>query len=355
MSSRNLVLRAGARAAERLRDEGFRSEAFDTLVGASGGPKWLVLRHLDDVLIERLILPRQRPLDLVGSSIGSFRHACFAQSDPGAALARFAASYAGQSYEGRPTMETISHESERILDDFLGQVGASEVAENETIRSHIIATRFKRDRGRDRGLAFQIQLGHAAAMNLVSRRLLERALSRVHFGSVGRAESSIVFDDFETRAARLSKDNLRHALLASGSIPLVMSGVRSLPEISTTLFDGGIIDYHFDFGFRRREGLVLFPHFFDRITPGWFDKPLRWRRPPRANLADVVLLAPSDEFVASLPGGRVPDRNDFLELETRERFRRWDEVMDRCRILADELCDLFDAADVGDRIEAFPD
>ena len=50
-------------------------------------------------------------------------------------------------------METISHEGERILDDFLGQTGASEVAENETIRSHIIATRFKRDRGRDRGEA----------------------------------------------------------------------------------------------------------------------------------------------------------------------------------------------------------
>jgi len=353
LSSRNLVLRAGARAAERLREEGLRPDAFDTLVGASGGPKWLVLRHLDEALIERLILPRRRPLDLLGSSIGSFRHACFAQADPSTALARFAESYAGQAYEGRPTMETISHESQRILDDFLGDSGASEVASNEMIRSHVIATRFKKDRGHDRGLAFQIQLAHAAALNVVSRRLLERALSRVHFASVDPGEASIAFDDFKTLETQLSKDNLRHALLASGSIPLVMAGVRSLPEVSGTLFDGGIIDYHFDFGFRRRDGLVLFPHFFDRITPGWFDKPLRWRRPPAANLDDVVLLAPSDEFVASLPGGRVPDRNDFLELETQERFRRWDDVMNRCRVLADELCDLFDAADLGDRIEPF--
>ncbi len=31
---RSLVLRAGARAAARLREEGFRAELFDTLVGA---------------------------------------------------------------------------------------------------------------------------------------------------------------------------------------------------------------------------------------------------------------------------------------------------------------------------------
>ncbi len=81
MNSRNLVVRAGTRAALRLQSEGFHPELFDTLAGASGGPKWLVLRHLDEVLINRLIEPRSTPLDTLGSSIGSFRHACFAQSD----------------------------------------------------------------------------------------------------------------------------------------------------------------------------------------------------------------------------------------------------------------------------------
>jgi hypothetical protein len=350
MASGNLVLRAGGRAAGRLREEGLRPEAFDTLVGASGGPKWLVLRHLDDVLIDRLIAGRSRPLDLLGSSIGSFRHACFAQADPRAALARFCESYVGQAYRGRPTMEEISTESEGILGHFLGGSGAAEIVSNETIRSHVIASRLRRDHGHDRGRAFQFQLGQAATLNLFSRRLLERSFSRVHFGSV---EKAIVFEDFETLEAPLSTKNLPHALLASGSIPLVMAGVRTLPEIGSTLFDGGIIDYHFDFAFRRREGLVLFPHFFDRITPGWFDKQLRWRRPRAADLEDVVMLAPSDEFVASLPGGRVPDRNDFLELETRDRFRHWEAVMDRCRVLADELVDLLDGRELDGRIEPF--
>jgi hypothetical protein len=142
-----------------------------------------------------------------------------------------------------------------------------------------------------------------------------------------------------------------------------MAGVRSIPEVSGTLFDGGIIDYHFDFAFKRLpakipgtkiRGLTLFPHFFDRITPGWFDKPLKWRRPSAEAIADVVVIAPSDAFVKKLPGGKIPDRNDFLKLETSDRIRQWRSIMDACRALADDLNDLFDAKDLSPRIELFP-
>lgn len=346
----HLVVRAGARAARQVRDEGLAPEAFDTLVGASGGPKWLVLRHLDDVLIDRVIRPRRTPLDVVGSSIGSFRHACFAQKDPHDALRRFTEAYTEQAYEGRPSMEAISIESQRILRALLGDDGAQEVVGNRLVRSHVLATRLRRDRGRDRGPAFQWQMGRAAALNLISRRLLATTLARVHFHS---GEAAIGFEDFSTTEVPLSARTLPHALLASGSIPLVMAGVDALPEVGPMLFDGGVIDYHFDFRFRRRSGLVLFPHFFDRITPGWFDKALRWRRPRPADLEDVVMIAPSDAFVASLPGGRIPDRNDFLELDTDERIRRWRTTMDRARALADEFQALLDRRGLGDAVRGF--
>ena len=342
MTSRNLVVRAGAIAAQRLRAEGFHSELFDTLIGASGGPKWLVLRHLDEVLVDRLILDRSKPIDTLGSSIGSFRHACFAQDDPRAALARFAEGYVAQAYTDRPSMEEISIESDRILGHFLGPAGACQIVANKKVRSHIVAARLRRDRGHDRGIVFQAQLGKAATLNLFSRRLLGRSFSRILFEPDNPEEAAIEFHDIETIRTPLSERNLQHALLASGSIPLVMAGVRSTPGLTGTLFDGGIIDYHFDFAFRRRKGLVLFPHFFDRITPGWFDKPLRWRKPSIENFADVVLIAPSDEFIATLPGGRVPDRNDFLELDTKQRIIQWHNVMDRCRVLADELNDMLE-------------
>ena len=128
-----------------------------------------------------------------------------------------------------------------------------------------------------------------------------------------------------------------------------------MPEVPGTLFDGGIIDYHFDFEFRRREGLVFFAHFFDKITPGWFDKPLPWRRPNASALNDVVMVAPSDDFVASLPDGKVPDRNDFLELSTVERIRRWHGIVDQCRVLGEELDALIESNRLPEAIQPFPE
>lgn len=335
----SLVLRAGARATGRLREEGLHSDLFDTLVGASGGPKWLVLRAVDEILIERLVAERRRPLDTLGSSIGSFRHACLAQRDPRAALSRFADAYVEQTYDGSPTPETISRESQRIVSRLLGESGASQIASNPLVRSHFVAAHLRRDRGLDRGRRFEIQLVAAAGWNALGRRRLGRALERIVFGP---EKSAIEFVDLPTRSLPLSAMALEKALLASGSIPLVMAGVRDAPGAPGVLFDGGLIDYHFDFAFRRGPGLVLFPHFFDRITPGWFDRFLPWRRPDASDLEDVVLIAPSDAFIGELPGAKVPDRSDFLELASAQRIRRWRDVLDRSRRLADELDALFE-------------
>jgi hypothetical protein len=220
------------------------------------------------------------------------------------------------------------------------------------VRSHVVATRLRRDRGLDHGPRFQIQLGTSATLNLVSRSLLGQSFDRVLFHStagrldgdgVSELPSELDFQDFRTHRYALTAERVRPALLASGSIPLLMEGVRTMPDVPGTLFDGGILDYHFDFGFRRREGLVLFAHFFDRIVPGWFDKPLPWRRPKAASLEDVVMIAPSNAFVASLPGGKVPDRNDFLTLSTGERIDRWREIVARCSVLAEELDGLIES------------
>ena len=358
MATRHLTIRAGKHAAYRLRAEGFHPELFGTLVGASGGPKWLVLRHLDAVLIDRLIAPRSTPLDTLGSSIGSFRHACFAQADPRAALARFEMGYIEQSYDpsalnrrGLPSMEAITLESDRILGLALGEKGAEEICAHPLMNTHIVAARLRNDRGHDRGLPFQLQVGYAALANALSRSALGRSFERLVFRS---GPGPLHYDDLPTEDIDLTPDRVQHALLASGSIPLLMEGVRSTPGVSGTLFDGGIIDYHFDFEFKRRDGLVLFPHFFDKITPGWFDKPWKSRRPSKEATDDVVMISPSDAFVAALPGGKVPDRDDFMDFSTEERIERWHGVVEACRVLGDELEELIDTGGLANRIEPFP-
>jgi len=56
---------------------------------------------------------------------------------------------------------------------------------------------------------------------------------------------------------------------------------------------------------------VLYPHFTDRIVPGWLDKPMPWRRARGAWLDNVIVVAPSAEYLARLPNAKLPDRKDF--------------------------------------------
>jgi hypothetical protein len=117
--------------------------------------------------------------------------------------------------------------------------------------------------------------------------------------------------------------------------------------------DGGITDYHFAMDFEAPSGLILYPHFFDRIVPGWFDKPLSWRRARGALLGRTVFVAPSREFVATLPGGKVPDRDDFVTMKTAERQKRWREVLAACSALADELESLLEEDRLAEAAQPF--
>jgi hypothetical protein len=342
---RALTVRAGRTALARLERDGFRADAFSTMLGASGGPKWLVLGGIDRVLVRRFVAGRTKPLHMFGTSIGAFRHSCHAHLDPLAAFERFEEAYVGQAYETKPTPQEVTDVSRRILDLLLAGHGADEMLSHPTIRLHVGTVR-------SRGLtAFEAKpvlaagLGIAATANALSRGLLGLFFERVVFHSTPAAEFR--FTDMATTDARLQADNLRAAILASGSIPMVMAAIVDPPGAPRGLYrDGGITDYHFAMDFDAPEGLVLYPHFFDRIVPGWFDKPLKWRKATGALLDRTVFLAPSREFVATLPGAKVPDRDDFVTHPTAERQRRWHEAIARSRQLGEELEELME----GDRL-----
>jgi len=344
-----LTIRAGATARRTLQERGFDRDVFTTLVGASGGPKWLVLAGLDRVLPEALLSRRREPLDMVGSSIGAFRHAGLAQRDPLGALDRFEAAYIAQAYERHPTPAEVTAESRRILDVLLGRHGTRDILTNEQLRTHVIVVRSRLPVASDSRMLLSLGLGAAAATNAIARGLLGLFFQRMVF-SVG--PPALRFSGFRTREVVLDERNLADALIASGSIPLVMAGIESISGAPRGRYrDGGIIDYHFDFRFETRPGLTLYPHFFRHITPGWFDKALRWRSPSRGALDRVVMLSPSREFVANLPGGRIPDRTDFASMSTADRQRAWREVAARSRALGDELLELASSRRLIDRIE----
>lgn len=148
--------------------------------------------------------------------------------------------------------------------------------------------------------------------------------------------------DLPTAHLPLTRESLKPALLASASIPLVLSGVRVPGTPGGIHRDGGIIDYHPDLDFGAGEGIVLYPHFYPHVVPGWFDRPLRWRWAGPSNFGRALRVAPSAEFVARLPGGKIPDRNDFYRMGDSERIRAWRATMDASRRLADELRELLE-------------
>ena len=65
----------------------------------------------------------------------------------------------------------------------------------------------------------------------------------------------------------------------------------------------------------------------------------------------ALLIAPSAEFVASLPGAKIPDRRDFYTMPEAERMRRWQAVVDASEALGDELRALVQSGRIADRVQ----
>ncbi|MBL8984302.1 MAG: patatin-like phospholipase family protein, partial [Gemmatimonadetes bacterium] len=242
-----LTIKAGDAARRILRARGLQLDDVDVVPGASGGAKWLVLGGIDRYVFgEFLQGPRTRPLHLIGSSIGSWRMACLAQRDPVAALGRGHHGYIyGQGYSPKPSTAEVSRILALVLDDLLGPTGVEEILSHPTFRVHVITAEGRGLAASDRRLALATSLGLAAAANLVARRTLALHFRRCVFHSAGDATPFAHLTDLPTRHRALTRENLRAALLASGSIPLLMDGVR-IPGVSGTYWDGGVLDYHLD-------------------------------------------------------------------------------------------------------------
>ena len=94
-----------------------------------------------------------------------------------------------------------------------------------------------------------------------------------------------------------------------------MQSELTIPGASGGPFwDGGIIDYHFTLKANQTPGLVLYPHFRDRLTPAWFDKMPRWRTPQRAVIDQLVLMCPRDAFLPHPPAGTLTDRSELTRI-----------------------------------------
>ena len=348
----NLVFKAGRGAYESIRNHGFSPERIGTIAGASGGAKWLVLSQLDRVILRDLLPKFQGPVHLIGSSIGAWRFACYGQHNPLAAIERLELAYLEQQYSEKPDKQEVSAKSREILDFVMRDNGVEYALSNPLFRTHFMTVRARHIGATENPVILGASLAAAATLNIASRRSLGAFFERALF--YDDRDTPPFFDarGFPLQRIPLRRDNFKDAVIASGSIPLVLEGVRDIPGASRGVYrDGGIIDYHLDLPQSDPGRLTLYPHFYDRIVPGWFDKKLAWRSPNPVNVEQTVLISPSRQFVASLPSGKIPDRNDFKRLSSLQRKRDWRMVLRACQRLAEELHEVLEKDQLAARLQ----
>ena len=327
---------AGRIAYQRLQEQGWTADLFDLLLGASGGPKWLVLSQLDIALHDTLLSRRSSPLTAVGSSIGCWRHAYLAQSDPQAAMEAFLDPYLHQTYEGRPTTREISAVTRSMLSDLLGREGKQAILDETRLRTRIVTARAPVSVNPKRPLRMASHMASAAVGNAVSRSVLQRHFQRVIFHSGSTPHEPLPISGFSTEFVPLEESSIAPAIHASSSIPAVLTGESNIHGAPPGHYwDGGIIDYHFDLAHFCGPGLILYPHFATDLTPGWFDKMWRRRKHDPRGIDHLVLLAPNRHFVSKLPHAKIPDRSDFKHFDPAMRQRYWSTVVERSTHLAE--------------------
>ncbi|MGH8458820.1 MAG: patatin-like phospholipase family protein, partial [Nevskiales bacterium] len=255
-------------------------------------------------------------------------------------------------YGEKPSAQKVSAEAERILKLLLGNTGVEEILAHPWLRLNIVAARCRGWVGSERSVLQKTGLLGALLANLIHRRALGAFFERTILHSSASPPVALRADGFRTHAVSLTADNLVAALMASASIPMVMTPVRNLAGAPAGAhLDGGMIDYHMDLPLAEPMGIIFLPHFSETVTTGWLDKFLPWRKP--RNLDHTLLIAPSREFLATLPNGKIPDRHDFWLYANRddERIRDWKRCVDAGQQLADEWMELVTKGRVVERIE----
>lgn len=336
-----LRIYAGEKALRHLQADGLKPQDVHLIPAAAGGPKGLILHHLDRQLFGEWLPQGAHTVHLVGASIGAWRMATAMMADPQRGFDLFAQGYIHQHYEpepGRklPSARKVSEGFAQALEGMFGPELPGMLA-HPRYQLHVLTSRGRQILRRAGRVRTAVGMTGLALGNVLSRRSVGLFLERTVFSTPGPA-LPLSLRDQPTRHVPLTGENFREAVQASCTIPFWLEPVRDIPgAVPGAHWDGGLVDYHLHWPYASMPtGLVLYPHFQRQVIPGWLDKTLKWRHAATPALSNMILLAPNPDWVATLPGGKLPDRNDFTALSVNERIPRWTQAVARSEQMADE-------------------
>ncbi len=351
-----LCIRAGKRALEMIRDGGVRLDTVTTYVGPAVGPRWLVAGGFDLTLLTNGLLgSKSRPVLLTGASAGAWRFAAWLQPEPEKSYRRLLEAYIGIHCDRRSTPASLKKELQDVINAYLEDDAIPFALAHDRYRLAVTTARAKNLAASETPWIQKSGLALSYAINRLNRRHLFRFFERVVFYSGPRPPQFCFRDGFQGTAVALTPINFKHALLASGAIPLVIEGVTDIHGAPRGVYrDGGVIDYHLDHDYTTRtDDVTLLFHHEDRVIPGWLDKTIKGRRPQDGALDNLLVVCPSPQFVETFPGGKIPDRDDFVTFldDPAGRILNWRKVVELCAPLGEIFAGLMQSGKIREMAE----
>ena len=351
----DLRIKAGKRAYAVLQDGGFSFDRITTYYGPATGPRWLIAGGFDLTLIKSGLLGRNWPLLLVGASAGAWRFAAWMQPEAEKSYQALMEAYITASYTKEDTPDTISASLVKILNAAIEDDALPFALANRKYRLAVITARAKHLTAAKSNWIQWMGFACCFVMNAANRSLLNRFAERIVFYTGPKPPAFTLQPDFRGRHVPLSKVNFKAALVATGAIPMVVAGVRDIYGAPNGVYrDGGLTDYHLTRPYgTNHDDLTLFFLHQERIIPGWLDKRLAKRQPPPEALENVILIYPSDNLIAKLPQGKVPDRNDFKIYmdDPATRIKNWRQAAAQCAHLGEVFLELAECNKLRDVVE----
>ncbi|MGC6522455.1 MAG: hypothetical protein ACON33_06785 [Candidatus Micropelagos thuwalensis] len=354
-----LKVLAGPRAFSHIRAHGLNPSDVQSVICASGAAKTLTTIGLDKVILGQWLKNIDHSVDLLGTSAGAFKLAAACRTDTLGWLDQFANIYSTQTYADKvdepDVRDIISWAPQELIDAVMADGGDEEILSHPNFRLHIGTVRSFNLLASENVKRQKQAIAKAALLSLIDNQSLRGIAERVVFSDPRSSKALRPIDNYPTHNVTLDKKNLGPALNASGAIPVMMHGIEIETEDGIHLYrDGGMLDYHPIPSqlWPSNEGIVLYPHFYDYLKWRWFDKFYPWRKVSASKLDNVVIFAPSDDYVKSLPYGRIPSRNDFKRFIKNEpkRLEVWQTAIQRSEELGEAFLELVQSERIADEM-----
>lgn len=351
----SICIKAGKRAYEIIQDGGFHLDRVTTYFAPATGPRWLVASGFDLTLLTKGLLGCARATHLVGSSAGAMRFAAWLQPEPEKSYRTLMESYITTTYTRDDTPATVQASLLGIVNSYIEDDALPFALASKKYRLAIITARARNLVASESKWIQQLGLGIGFLFNAVKRSYIHYFAERVVFYNGPKPPHFCLRPGFRGRYIPLNQVNFKYALVASGAIPLVVAGVRNIYGAPLGVYrDGGLIDYHLTHNYAAtNDDIVLFFNHQERIIPGWLDKNLSYRFPQADDLDNVLMIHPSHGFVAQLPRGKIPDRDDFtIHIDDPStRIKNWWNVVERAQPLGEEFLELIESKKIKNVVE----